>query len=243
VGHRRRRRRAPAPGPCPTPARASPPTAGWPVRQVHPGGRLHTRRGSAARAWGSPICDQLAALMGGSIQVQSRPGVRLDLHGEPGRTRIGEARSAAAGHRAPAPGGAPNRRAPIRVLAAEDNPVNQLVLKTLPASRRRHPVLVDNGALALEAWENQTWDLDPDGRRHARDGRPNGGARDPPREAAAGRARTPIIALTQPTPWPIRSPTTWPRHGRPRRQADRGRPNCSRRLQLALDPASEPTRP
>lgn len=39
----------------------------------------------------------------------------------------------------------------LRVLAAEDNSVNQLVLKTLPHQLGVDPVVVDNGAKAVEA--------------------------------------------------------------------------------------------
>jgi CheY-like chemotaxis protein len=47
----------------------------------------------------------------------------------------------------------------IRVLAAEDNDVNQLVLKTLLNQAGSHPTMVADGALALGAWERETWDV------------------------------------------------------------------------------------
>ena len=47
----------------------------------------------------------------------------------------------------------------MRVLAAEDNAVNQLVLKTLLHQIGVEPVVVDNGEQALEAWESAPWDV------------------------------------------------------------------------------------
>jgi len=63
------------------------------------------------------------------------------------------------------PGAGPRagrRRGPrgeLRVLAAEDNDTNQLVLKTLLAQCGVEITLVDDGKKALEAWETQTWDI------------------------------------------------------------------------------------
>ncbi|MBS0360625.1 MAG: response regulator, partial [Proteobacteria bacterium] len=47
----------------------------------------------------------------------------------------------------------------LKVLAAEDNDTNQLVLKTLLSQAGVHPTMVENGRAALEAWEAQTWDI------------------------------------------------------------------------------------
>ena len=50
-------------------------------------------------------------------------------------------------------------RAPLRVLLAEDNPVNQRVAARLLDKRGHVVVVAGNGALALEALEQQTFDL------------------------------------------------------------------------------------
>ena len=50
-------------------------------------------------------------------------------------------------------------RAPLRVLLAEDNPVNQRVAARLLDKRGHVVVLAGNGALALEALEQQSFDL------------------------------------------------------------------------------------
>jgi CheY-like chemotaxis protein len=48
---------------------------------------------------------------------------------------------------------------PLRILAAEDNPVNQLVLKTLLGQAGLNPVCVGDGAEALTAWAQCDWDV------------------------------------------------------------------------------------
>jgi CheY-like chemotaxis protein len=84
----------------------------------------------------------------------------------------------------------------LRVLAAEDNSVNQLVLKTLLHQIGVEPHVVEDGQRALEAWRDQPWDVIlmdmqmpvMDGLAATRAIREE--------EAATGRERTPIIALT-----------------------------------------------
>ena len=84
----------------------------------------------------------------------------------------------------------------VRVLAAEDNATNQLVLKTLLAAAGIEPTLVVNGREALAAWENQTWDIvlmdiqmpEMNGIEATQAIRR--------RELETGRPRTPIVAVT-----------------------------------------------
>jgi CheY-like chemotaxis protein len=84
----------------------------------------------------------------------------------------------------------------LRVLAAEDNRVNQLVLSTLLGQAGIDLKLVSNGEEAVAEWERTEWDLIlmdvqmpvMDGMTAARHIRR--------REAETGRSATPIIALT-----------------------------------------------
>ena len=87
----------------------------------------------------------------------------------------------------------------LRVLAAEDNPTNQLVLKTLLGQAGIEVHLVDDGEAAVEAWRSAHWDvLLMDIRMPRMDGLAATRAIRAA-EAAAGRARTPIIAVSAET--------------------------------------------
>ena len=85
---------------------------------------------------------------------------------------------------------------PLHVLAAEDNEMNQLVLKTLLGQVGIEPVMVRTGREAVEAWATDVWDLIlMDVQMPEMDG-PSATAVIRSREATLGRARTPIIAVT-----------------------------------------------
>jgi len=152
------------------------------------GGR--TRRYGGA-GLGLAICREMTRLMDGAIEAVSEPGkgstfvLRLPLTPVAGSAHV-------AAPAAPAMAEA----AEIRVLAAEDNATNQLVLKTLLAQAGIVPTLVENGREALEAFQTQVWDVIlMDIQMPVMDGvAATQAIRD--LEQAQGRRRTPIIAVT-----------------------------------------------
>jgi signal transduction histidine kinase/CheY-like chemotaxis protein len=141
---------------------------------------------------GLTICRELTRAMGGEISVESEEGLGSTFSVDLPLEAVDKQTATPAPKAAPAPAA----HAEIRVLAAEDNKVNQMVLKTLLAQAGVEPVVVENGARALEAWETGHWDLvlmdiqmpEMDGVAATRAIRS--------REAETGRRRTPIIAVT-----------------------------------------------
>ena len=151
-----------------------------------------TTRQYGGTGLGLAICRALCAAMSGRIWASSEVGagscftVELPL----ARARGGADVAAAA------PPPAPSDERPLRILAAEDNAVNQLVLKTLLGQVGIEPVLVGNGQEAVAAWEAGDWDVIlMDVQMPVMDG--VAATRQIRRlEAQSGRAATPIIALT-----------------------------------------------
>ncbi len=151
-----------------------------------------TRRFGGA-GLGLAICNELAAMMGGAVTVQSTAGVgsTFTLH-LPLERCVGPASAPLA----PTDAAAVEIGSDLRILAAEDNPINQLVLKTLLAQAGIVPVVVDNGGEAIKVWARGDWDLilmdiqmpivnGVEATRAIRQ-----------QELARGLRRTPIIALT-----------------------------------------------
>jgi signal transduction histidine kinase/CheY-like chemotaxis protein len=147
-----------------------------------------TRRYGGA-GLGLAICRQLAQAMGGDVCVCSLPGRGSQFTVDLPMTASAAAGANAAGNHAPV-------RESVRVLAAEDNPVNQLVLRALLAQIGLDPVFVENGEDAVRAWEQADWDVIlMDVQMPVMDG-PTATRRIRTREAELGRSATPIIAVT-----------------------------------------------
>ena len=153
-----------------------------------------TTRKHGGTGLGLAICRELCALMDGAISAESVLGQGSKFTVTLRLPRIG-------GSQAGAPEALEQRQAVdpannLRILAAEDNPVNRLVLKTLLNQAGVEPVLVEDGAQAVAAWREGAWDLVlmdvqmpvMDGVAAARAIRTE--------ERARGPGRTPIIALT-----------------------------------------------
>ncbi|MDB5448467.1 MAG: sensor histidine kinase/response regulator, partial [Phenylobacterium sp.] len=154
-----------------------------------------TTRRYGGTGLGLAICRDLTELMNGRISVRSEPGVGSSFTVALPLPRIEEA-APAPGRRRSAQSWADAAERPLRVLAAEDNSVNQLVLKTLLGHVGVEPVLVFDGRAAVEAWAREPWDLIlMDVQMPVMDGL-TAAAEIRAREKAEGRARTPIVALT-----------------------------------------------
>ncbi len=150
-----------------------------------------TTRRYGGTGLGLAICRELAQLMSGSISVASEEGKGSTFYAELPLIRGGEATIPEAA----APAEEIEGRS-IRLLAAEDNPVNQKVLQAIVEPMDVDLHIVADGRAAVEAWRREAYDLIlmdiqmpiMDGIAAAKAIRAA--------EVSEKRVRTPILALT-----------------------------------------------
>ena len=107
---------------------------------------------------GLSICRSLVELMGGRISAVSTPGVgsRFTVMLPLARTETLAAYDAR-DDRAPAAASLPHR--PLRILLAEDHPVNQRVVQLILVDHDVDLIIVDDGASAVSAFDSASFDL------------------------------------------------------------------------------------
>jgi signal transduction histidine kinase/ActR/RegA family two-component response regulator len=150
-----------------------------------------TTRRHGGTGLGLAISRDLCRLMRGDLTAASEPGQGATFSACMPLTRVGDVVPDTI-----ALAEEPAGRGALRVLAAEDNRVNRIVLEALLAQIEVAPMIVEDGAQAIAAWRAQDWDLIlMDVHMPVLDG--VGAVRQiRAEEAAAGRRRTPVIALT-----------------------------------------------
>ena len=155
-----------------------------------------TTRRFGGTGLGLAICRDLVKLMQGEVTVESEVGRGTCFTATLPLPRLADEAATPATEPQAHVQAEPVDAGTLRVLAAEDNTVNQLVLRTMLQQAGIEPTIVGDGRAAVEAWETGTWDIVlmdihmpvMDGVTATRTIRQ--------REAATGRAPTPILALT-----------------------------------------------
>jgi signal transduction histidine kinase/ActR/RegA family two-component response regulator len=153
-----------------------------------------TTRRYGGSGLGLAICHDLVRLMGGELQVTTAPGEGSTFAFTLALRNAPEVSAAAAPYAAGEP--APESDRPLRVLAAEDNPTNQLVLRALLQPLDLELQLVSNGLEALAAVREGSFDVVLMDVQMPEMGGVEATRAIRRHEADTGRGRTPIVALS-----------------------------------------------
>jgi signal transduction histidine kinase/ActR/RegA family two-component response regulator len=156
----------------------------------------NTNRKFGGTGLGLAICKELAAMMGGQVHLESQVGrgstfrfaVSLAKGHAPERTMASQFEDTR--------GQEASEGAQLRVLAAEDNAHNRLVLQMLLEQVGIEPVFAENGQIAVDLWSQGHFDLIlMDVQMPVMSG-PEATSVIRALESEQKRPRTPIIALT-----------------------------------------------